>query len=215
MAAKTTGPDTSGEWSDPLASSLRGRLAEAIQGCRTLCMPLLDRHVASAPRDDEDGQVLSRGMKVSINAGRYDKVVSRTEKFGVWSPSQTVGNGCGDGWREPSQTVTLGSKSARLMDLQRDALLAAEVDERHLFEDRASGSRGDRAGLAKALTFIRAGDCLVVWKLDRLGRSLPHLLTTVTDLKARGIAFRSLTDRSACRPGLLQQTVAVAEVAAQ
>ena len=73
--------------------------------------------------------------------------------------------------------------------------LAAGVDERHLFEDRASGSRGDRAGLAKALAFIRPGDCLVVWKLDRLGRSLPHLLTTVTDLKKRGIAFRSLTEQ--------------------
>ena len=81
------------------------------------------------------------------------------------------------------------------MDLQRDALLAAGVDERHLFEDRASGSRGDRAGLAKALAFLRPGDCLVVWKLDRLGRSLPHLLTTVTELKERGVAFRSLTEQ--------------------
>jgi len=81
------------------------------------------------------------------------------------------------------------------LDLQRDALLAVGVDERHLFEDRVSGSRGDRAGLAKALAFVRAGDCLVVWKLDRLGRSLPHLLKTITDLKARGIAFRSLTEQ--------------------
>jgi DNA invertase Pin-like site-specific DNA recombinase len=83
----------------------------------------------------------------------------------------------------------------QVLDLQRDALLAAGVDERHLFEDHASGSRVERAGLAKALTFIRPGDCLVVWKLDRLGRSLPHLLTTVTDLKKRGIAFRSLTEQ--------------------
>jgi DNA invertase Pin-like site-specific DNA recombinase len=81
------------------------------------------------------------------------------------------------------------------LDLQRDALLGAGVDERHLFEDRVSGSRSERAGLAKALAFIKAGDCLVVWKLDRLGRSLPHLLTTVTDLKARGIGFRSLTEQ--------------------
>ena len=83
----------------------------------------------------------------------------------------------------------------QVLDLQRDALLSAGIDERHLFEDRASGSRGDRAGLAKALVFVRPGDCLVVWKLDRLGRSLPHLLTTVTDLKARGVAFRSLTEQ--------------------
>jgi DNA invertase Pin-like site-specific DNA recombinase len=83
----------------------------------------------------------------------------------------------------------------QVLDLQRDALLAAGVDERHLFEDRASGSRDARAGLGKALAFIRDGNCLVVWKLDRLGRSLPHLLTTVTDLKERGVAFRSLTEQ--------------------
>jgi DNA invertase Pin-like site-specific DNA recombinase len=80
-------------------------------------------------------------------------------------------------------------------DLQRDALLAAGVDERHLFEDRVSGGRGERTGLAKALAFIKSGDCLVVWKLDRLGRSLPHLLTTVSDLRASGIGFRSLTEQ--------------------
>jgi DNA invertase Pin-like site-specific DNA recombinase len=49
--------------------------------------------------------------------------------------------------------------------------------------------------LAKALAFAKPGDCLVVWKLDRLGRSLPHLLVTVTGLKERGIAFRSLTEQ--------------------
>ena len=75
-------------------------------------------------------------------------------------------------------------------DQQRDALLAAGVDERHLFEDRVSGSRGDRAGLARALAFLKDGDCLVVWKLDRLGRSLPHLLSTVTGLRERGVARR-------------------------
>jgi DNA invertase Pin-like site-specific DNA recombinase len=83
----------------------------------------------------------------------------------------------------------------QVMDLQRDALLGVGVDERHLFEDRVTGSRGDRSGLAKALAFTKPGDCLVVWKLDRLGRSLPHLLTTVTDLKKRGVAFRSLTEQ--------------------
>jgi DNA invertase Pin-like site-specific DNA recombinase len=83
----------------------------------------------------------------------------------------------------------------QVFDLLHDALLAAGVDERHLFEDRVGGSRGDRAGLARALAFLRAGDCLVVWKLDRLGRSLPHLLSTVTDLKARGVGFRSLTEQ--------------------
>lgn len=79
-------------------------------------------------------------------------------------------------------------------DLQRDALLAAGVDARHLFEDHASGSKDDRAGLARALKFIQAGDVLVVWKLDRLGRSLSHLLTLVNSLKDRQVAFRSLTE---------------------
>lgn len=83
----------------------------------------------------------------------------------------------------------------QIMDLQRDALLGAGVDVRHLFEDEASGSRRDRTGLTKALAFLHRGDCLVVWKLDRLGRSLPHLLATVGDLKARGVAFRSLTEQ--------------------
>ena len=87
------------------------------------------------------------------------------------------------------------SGDRQVLDLQRDALLAAGVDARHLFEDRITGSRGDRVGLTKALAFLEPGDCLVVWKLDRLGRSLPHLLATVTALKNRGIAFRSLTEQ--------------------
>ena len=80
-------------------------------------------------------------------------------------------------------------------DLQRDALIQAGVDARHLFEDKASGARHDRPGLAQALAYVRSGDCLVVWKLDRLGRSLSHLLHLVTDLQARGVAFRSLTEQ--------------------
>jgi DNA invertase Pin-like site-specific DNA recombinase len=79
--------------------------------------------------------------------------------------------------------------------LQRDALIAAGVDERHLHADKASGARDDRPGLKACLEDLRAGDCLVVWKLDRLGRSLHHLLTIVNDLKTRGIAFRSLTEQ--------------------
>ena len=81
------------------------------------------------------------------------------------------------------------------LNLQKDALLAAGVDERHLFEDRVSGAGAARLGLSKALAFMKPGDCLVVWKLDRLGRSLPHLITTVADLKTRGVGFRSLTEQ--------------------
>ncbi|EPJ5343408.1 DNA-invertase hin (plasmid) [Pseudomonas hunanensis] len=79
-------------------------------------------------------------------------------------------------------------------DLQRDALLAAGVDARHLYEDRASGAKDDRSGLAQALEFVCPGDVLVVWKLDRLGRSLSHLLAIVTSLKDKQVAFRSLTE---------------------
>jgi DNA invertase Pin-like site-specific DNA recombinase len=79
-------------------------------------------------------------------------------------------------------------------DLQRDALIAVGVDTRHLFEDRASGTRTDRPGLTQALAFVRPGDVLVVWKLDRLGRSLTHLIEIVNTLKANRVAFRSLTE---------------------
>ena len=79
-------------------------------------------------------------------------------------------------------------------DLQRDALIAVGVDSRHLFEDRASGARTDRPGLTQALAFVRPGDVLVVWKLDRLGRSLTHLIEIVNTLKAKQVAFRSLTE---------------------
>jgi len=79
-------------------------------------------------------------------------------------------------------------------DLQRDALIAAGVDSRHLFEDHASGTKDDRFGLSEALAFVRPGDALVVWKLDRLGRSLSHLLSIVNSLKDKQVAFRSLTE---------------------
>jgi DNA invertase Pin-like site-specific DNA recombinase len=81
------------------------------------------------------------------------------------------------------------------VDLQRDALVATGVDERHLYKDKASGARDDRPGLKACLEYLKGGDTLVVWKLDRLGRSLSHLLAIVTNLKARGVAFRSLTEQ--------------------
>src|SRR5208283_1995019 len=79
-------------------------------------------------------------------------------------------------------------------NLQRDALIAVGVDSRHLFEDHASGAKDDRPGLTAALGFVQPGDVLVVWKLDRLGRSLSHLLAIVNTLKTRQVAFRSLTE---------------------
>lgn len=82
-------------------------------------------------------------------------------------------------------------------DLQRDALMAAGLDLGHLYEDLASGRRDDRPGLAACLKALREGDTLVVWKLDRLGRDLRHLVNTVHDLTTRGVGFRVLTGQGA------------------
>jgi len=76
--------------------------------------------------------------------------------------------------------------------LQTDALRKAGCDK--IFEDTASGAKAERPGLAAALAYVREGDALVVWRLDRLGRSLPHLIETVGALEARGVGFRSLTE---------------------
>jgi DNA invertase Pin-like site-specific DNA recombinase len=78
------------------------------------------------------------------------------------------------------------------LDLQKDALQKAGCEK--LFTDVASGAKDERAGLAEAIAFLRPGDTLVVWKLDRLGRSLKHLIETVTALQARKVGFRSLQE---------------------
>jgi DNA invertase Pin-like site-specific DNA recombinase len=77
--------------------------------------------------------------------------------------------------------------------LQQDALTAAGCEQ--LYTDTASGSVTERPGLSQALSHLRAGDTLVVWRLDRLGRSLPHLIETVRQLQERGIGFRSLPEQ--------------------
>ena len=77
--------------------------------------------------------------------------------------------------------------------LQIDALKRAAC--KRIFEEKASGVRADRPELAKAIAIAREGDVLVVWKLDRLGRSLPHLITTIRELADDGIGFRSLTEQ--------------------
>jgi len=77
-------------------------------------------------------------------------------------------------------------------DLQKDALLKAGCER--TFTDIASGAQASRNGLNEALDFVREGDTLVVWKLDRLGRSLKHLIELVTTLQTRRIGFRSLQE---------------------
>ena len=76
--------------------------------------------------------------------------------------------------------------------LQTDALRKAGCER--IFEDTVSGVKADRHGLAAALAYLRDGDVLAVWRLDRLGRSLPHLIETISALEARGVGFRSLTE---------------------
>ena len=86
---------------------------------------------------------------------------------------------------------------SQTLDLQRDALTAAGVRPEHLYEDLASGTKDDRPGLAAGLKALREGDVLVVWKLDRLGRNLRHLVNTVHDLNKRGIGLKVLTGQGA------------------
>jgi DNA invertase Pin-like site-specific DNA recombinase len=86
---------------------------------------------------------------------------------------------------------------SQILDLQRDALLNAGVDAGHLYEDFASGKNDDRQGLAACLKALRKGDTLIVWKLDRLGRNLRHLVNTVHDLSEKSISFKVLTGQGA------------------
>ena len=79
------------------------------------------------------------------------------------------------------------------LDLQRDALLAVGVKPSQLYEDQASGKKDDRPGLEACLKSLRDGDTLIVWKLDRLGRNLHHLVNTIHDLMERKIGFRVLS----------------------
>lgn len=82
-------------------------------------------------------------------------------------------------------------------DLQRDALLAAGIDPEQIYEDQASGKQDDRPQLAACLKALRSGDTLIVWKLDRLGRDLRHLVNVVHDLTDRGVGLKVLTGQGA------------------
>lgn len=86
---------------------------------------------------------------------------------------------------------------SQVLDMQRDALLTAGIDTDQVYEDMASGSLDARPGLAACLKALRDGDTLVVWKLDRLGRNLRHLINTVHDLSGRGVGFKVLTGQGA------------------
>jgi DNA invertase Pin-like site-specific DNA recombinase len=84
------------------------------------------------------------------------------------------------------------STSDQTLDLQKDALEKAGCDR--IFTDTASGAKAERTGLDDALSYVRTGDTLVVWRLDRLGRTLKHLIETITGLNNRHIGFKSITE---------------------
>lgn len=90
--------------------------------------------------------------------------------------------------------------------LQTDALLAHGVTKKHLFCDKISGAREQRPGLEACNNELRRGDTLVVWRIDRLGRSMRHLVNLIEDLKERGIGFRSISD------GMIDTTSASGEL---
>lgn len=89
------------------------------------------------------------------------------------------------------------SDGRQVLDLQHDALLAADVAPSRIYQDLASARKDDRPGLAACLKALQPGNTLVVWKLDRLGRDLKHLVTTVEELRERGIGLKVLAGAGA------------------
>ena len=93
-------------------------------------------------------------------------------------------------WRGSARS---GTTADRDIALQRDALAAAGCER--VFEDHASGARADRPGLAQALAYVRRRHVLVVWNLDRLGRSMSHFVATVGELESRSVGFLSPAEK--------------------
>lgn len=82
---------------------------------------------------------------------------------------------------------------SQTLDLQKDALLLAGVQEERIYQDQASGKKESRPGLENCLKALQPGNTLIVWKLDRLGRDLKHLITIVDNLRKNDIGFKVLT----------------------
>ena len=97
---------------------------------------------------------------------------------------------------ETIRTMLVGyarvSTNEQTLNLQKDAL--EKIGCIKIFSDVVSGAKTDRKGLDEALSYVREGDILVVWRLDRLGRSLKHLIETITQLNNRKIGFKSITE---------------------
>jgi DNA invertase Pin-like site-specific DNA recombinase len=84
------------------------------------------------------------------------------------------------------------STHEQILDLQKDAL--EKIGCTKIYSDVVSGTKSERKGLEEALDYVREGDTLVVWRLDRLGRSLKHLIETITRLNNRKVGFKSITE---------------------
>jgi DNA invertase Pin-like site-specific DNA recombinase len=89
------------------------------------------------------------------------------------------------------------SDGSQVLDLQQDAMIAAGVDPKRIYKDLASGRKDDRPGLGACLKALQPGNTLVVWKLDRLGRDLKHLINIVDDLNKHKVGFKVLTGAGA------------------
>jgi DNA invertase Pin-like site-specific DNA recombinase len=89
-------------------------------------------------------------------------------------------------------TIAPQTTQDQTLNLQLDSLKQAGCEK--IFTDHISGTKAERPGLADAMSHLRAGDTLVVWRLDRLGRSLRHLIDTITELEQSGIGFKSLQE---------------------
>src|SRR3546814_540719 len=113
---------------------------------------------------------------------------------GCWQPRSINGRICDMliGYARVSKT-----DGSQVHDLQRDALVAAGVEPDKIYADSASGRRDDRPGLDACLKALRTGDTLAIWKLDRLGRDLRHLVNTVAELTAREIGLKVLAGEGA------------------
>ena len=86
------------------------------------------------------------------------------------------------------------SKYDQNLKMQMDALKEYGCEEQNIYSDKVSGSKAERPGLSQALQELQSGDTLVVWRLDRLGRSMTHLVQIIEELKGRGVSFKSLCD---------------------
>lgn len=98
------------------------------------------------------------------------------------------------------------STNEQELNLQLDALQKDGCEDAHIFTDKISGAKAQRPGLDACLAKLQSGDTLLVWRLDRLGRSMPHLVKLVEDLRERGVGFRSICD------GVIDTTTASGEL---